>query len=477
MSKPRTTPSADIESKVGALRARFRGEVLLPGDPDYDERRAIWNGMIDRRPAVIARPTGTADVVAAVAFARETGYDLSVHGGGHNVSGNAVADGGLMIDLSEMNGVRVDPATRTVRAEGGATLGDIDHETQHFGLATALGVVSETGIAGLTLNGGYGHLSREFGLAADNLRSVDIVTADGRVRTASADEREDLFWAIRGGGGNFGVVTSFEFDCHEVGPEVYCFFPWFHGDDADLVMKRFREWAASAPRHAGVLPFVGHVPELGEFPEETWGEPALACLGCFRGDLETADEILGPLLEVATPIADLSGVMPFEDLQRLLDEDYPDGLRYYWKSIFITALTDEVVDAMIRCNEAAPSDLSTIDAWHLGGAVGDVPRDATAFWHRDKPHMVTFEANWTDPADDDANIAWAREGFAEIEALPVASGRYGNFPGFAEDPAALLFGENYDRLVEVKTRYDPENLFRMNQNIRPKTGDERGARA
>jgi FAD/FMN-containing dehydrogenase len=462
--------ASDSSSEMETLRSRFRGEITLPGDEGYDEARSIWNGMIDRRPAMIARATGTADVVAAVDFARETGVEVAVRGGGHNVAGNALVDGGLVIDLSGMNGVHVDPENRTVRAEGGATLGDVDHETQLFGLATALGVVSETGIAGLTLNGGYGHLGREFGLAADNLVSVEIVTADGQVRTASDEEHPDLFWAVRGGGGNFGVVTSFEYELHEVS-EVYALFVWFHADDAGRVMDAFREWTASAPRNAGVLAFAAHVPELEEFPEEVWGEPALAFLGSFRGDLEEAGSVFAPIVESATPIVDLSGAMPYEDLQRLLDEDYPDGLRYYWKSIFLSELTDEVVDVVVRYNESAPSPLSTVDLWHLGDAIADVPQDATAFWHREEPYMVTFEANWDDPTDDEANVEWAREGFAETEALPVAGGRYGNFPGFAEDPVHLLWGGNYDRLVEVKTTYDPTNLFHVNQNVPPRPSD------
>ncbi|MFB6129321.1 MAG: FAD-binding oxidoreductase [Salinigranum sp.] len=460
--------NSTIDAKLTAFRAAFGGAVLAPGDDEYDEARAVWNGMIDRRPAAVVRPTGTADVVAAVEFARDSGFELAVRGGGHNVSGSAVVDGGLVIDLSGMSDVSVDPAERTVRAEGGATLGDVDRATQPFGLATALGVVSETGIAGLTLNGGYGHLSRQYGLALDNLLSVEIVTADGRVRTASADENADLFWAIRGGGGNFGVVTAFEYALHEVGPEVYAFFAWFDGADAEAVFRRFREWAATAPREAGVLPFVGHVPELDDFPEESRGDPAVALLGSYRGDVADAEAVFRPLRESARPVADFSGPMPYLDLQSLLDEEYPDGMRYYWKSIFLSAFTDEVAEIVRRYNESAPSKLSTIDLWHLGGAVADVPRDATAFWHRGEPFMLNFEANWEDPADDDANVAWVREGFAEVEALPVASGRYGNFPGFAEDPARLLFGDNYDRLVDVKTTYDPANLFRNNQNVPPR---------
>jgi FAD/FMN-containing dehydrogenase len=458
---------SDLDRSLSALRTRHRGEIIGPEDEGYDDVRAVWNGMIDRRPAVIARPTGTADVVAAVEFAREADLEIAVHGGGHNVAGLSVVDGGLMIDLSPMNGVFVDPRERTVRVQGGATLGDVDHETQLHGLATALGAVSETGVAGLTLNGGYGHLSREFGLAADNLRSVEIVTADGRVRTANEDEHEELFWAARGGGGNFGIVTTFEFELHEVGPEVFAFFVWFHGDDAETVLERCREWSDSAPREAGVLPFLGHVPDLEEFPEEHWGEPTVACLGSFRGNPTEADAVFGPITEGLTPIADFSGSMRFEALQSMLDEDYPDGLRYYWKSIFLDDLTDEVIEIARRYNERAPSPLSTIDIWLLGGAVSDVPQEATAFWHREKPYMLNFEANWMDAADDEANVEWVREGFAEVDALSVASGRYGNFPGFANDPARLLFGGNYDRVVEVKARYDPENRFRRNQNVPP----------
>ncbi|WP_254764084.1 FAD-binding oxidoreductase [Natrinema marinum] len=446
----------------------FRGDVVTPTDEGYDDARAIWNGMIDKYPALVARCAGVSDVVSAVDFAREHDLPLAVRGGGHNVAGTAVCNGGVVVDLSAMNGVRVDRERRTVHAEGGATLGDVDRETQLFGLATALGAVSQTGIAGLTLNGGYGHLSREYGLALDNLVSVDIVTADGHVRTASENRNEDLFWAVRGGGGNFGVVTTFEYDLHEVGPEVYAFFAWFHADDADATMAAFREWTETAPRNAGVLAFTAHVPELEEFPEETWGEPAIAFLGSARGD--SADgEVYDSLRKSATPIVDMSGPMAYVDLQSMLDEDYPDGLRYYWKSVFLEEVTDEVFDLMIRYNESAPSALSTIDCWHLGDAVADVPRDATAFWHRDKPYMLTVEANWEDADDDDANVNWAREVFADVQALSVASGRYGNFPGLNEDPTKLLYGDNYERLVEVKTEYDPENLFRMNQNVAPRT--------
>ncbi|OIB58503.1 FAD-binding oxidoreductase [Natrialba sp. SSL1] len=456
---------------VESFTADFSGDVWLPSDEMYDEARRIWNGMIDRYPAIIAQCAGVADVVAAVDFAREHELPVVVRGGGHNVAGTAVTDGGLVVDLSNMRGVRVDREAETVRVEGGATLGDVDRETQLFGLATALGAVSETGVAGLTLNGGYGHLSRQYGLALDNLVSVDVVTADGEARTASADRNADLFWALRGGGGAFGVVTSFEFTLHEVGPDVDALFIWYIDDDAATAMDRYREWVETAPRDAGVLMVAAHVPELEEFPESAWGEPAVALLGSSRGDRADADHVFESLRTGLTPVADFSGPMAFTDLQSMLDEDYPDGFRYYWKSIYVTALTDDLVDAVLQCNESAPSALSTVDIWHLDGAVGDVPQDETAFWHRDKPYMVTFEANWEDPADDDANVTWAREGIGDVQDLPVASGRYGNFPGLNEDPGNMLYGENYDRLVDVKSTYDPANLFRGNGAIVPRAAD------
>jgi len=453
---------------VRAFIDGFHGDVLRPSDDEYDEAREVWNGMIDRYPALITRCVDVDDVVAAVDFAREHDLPLAVRGGGHNAAGTAVCDGGLVVDLTERNGVRVDPEAKTARVGGGATLGDVDLETQRFGLATAFGVVSKTGVAGLTLNGGYGHLSREYGLALDNLLSVDIVTADGKLRHASTDENAALFWAIRGGGGNFGVVTSLEFALHEVGPDVYALFGWYHGDDTAVALDAFREWTETAPRDASALAFTAHVPDIAEFPEESWGEPAIAFLGSARGDSADDGEVFESLRDVATPITDLSGPTAYVDLQSMLDEDYPDGLRYYWKSVFLDELTDEVFDLMIRYNDSTPSALSTIDIWHLGDAVADVPQDATAFWHRDKPYMLTVEANWEEPADDDANVNWAREVFADVQALPVASGRYGNFPGMNEDPAKLLYGENYDRLVDVKTTYDPDNLFQSNTNVPPR---------
>ncbi len=425
--------------------------------------------MIDRRPAVIVRCSGVADVVAAVGFAREEGLSLAVRGGGHNVAGTAVCDDGLVVDLSAMTGVHVDPDAQTVRAEGGATLGDVDRETQLFGLATPLGVVSKTGIAGLTLNGGLGHLRRQFGLSCDNLVSAEVVTAAGEVLTASAAEHPDLFWALQGGGGNFGVVTSFEFACHEVGPEVSGLFVLHAADHATEVFQLLREFAADAPEEAAVIPFLGFVPELEAVPPEQWGDPMVAVLGCHLDPGDAGAAVLEPFREVGTPIADLSGPMAYTDLQSMLDEDYPDGLNYYWKATYLDDLDDELVDLLVERWRASPSTLSTVDVWQLGGAIADRPQDASAFWHRDRSYLLTFEANWEDPADTDANVAWARESIDAVRRLAGAVGGYGNFPGFHEDPSQTLFGDNLDRLVAVKTRYDPENLFRLNQNVQPRT--------
>lgn len=447
--------------------ADFRGATIPPDDDDYDETRRVWNGMINKYPAIITRPTGAADAVQAVDFAREHDLPIAIRGGGHNVAGSAVCDGGIVIDLAEMNDVRVDPEAKTVRAGGGATISDVDRETQVFGLATPLGVVSQTGIAGLTLNGGVGHVRRKHGLACDNLVSADIVTADGDVLTASEDRNADLFWALRGGGGNFGIVTSFEYQLHDVGPEIFGLLAFHHGDNAAEALQHFREWAASAPAEASVIPLHMFIPELEEYPQESWDDPGFVFVGCYTGDAAEAKEVFAPLREFAEPIVDFSSPMPYTDLQMVFDEEFPDGRRYYWKGTYIEELTDEVIELIVRRGEESPSHLSTVDLWHLGGTIADIEQDATAFWYRDTSYLLTFEANWDDPRADDENITWVRESLAEVRDLPGAGGTYGNFPGFSEDPVRAIFGENYDRLTELKTKYDPENVFRLNQNITP----------
>ncbi|WP_129112727.1 FAD-binding oxidoreductase [Halegenticoccus tardaugens] len=457
------------ETAVARLRSRFKGELLRPEDPGYEEARAVWNGMIDRRPALVARCRGVADVIEAVDFGRDEGVEIAVRGGGHNVAGNAVCDDGLAIDLSEMNDVRVDLSTRTVRAGGGATWADVDRETQLFGLATPGGVVSDTGIAGLTLGGGLGHLRRKYGLSCDNLVSVDLVTPDGMFLTASEDEYEDLFWALRGGGGNFGVVTSFEYRLHPVGPEVAGCFVFHPGDEATEGLRFFREYAASAPEEVSVLAFFAFVPDDPTFPEAARGEFALAFLGCYAGPVGEGTDALRPLREFATPLADLSGPMAYTDLQSMLDEDYPEGMEYYWKSQYVDDLSDEIVAQLRDAAATAPSTLSTVDVWQLGGAIDRIGPDESAFGNRGAPYLVTFEANWERPEDREANVRWARDGLAALRRH-TSRGAYVNFPGFGEEGEALVraaYGDNYDRLVEVKSTYDPENAFHLNQNVVP----------
>jgi len=457
------------DATIEAFKSSLRGELLKPGDVVYEEARRIWNGMIDKRPALIARCVGVADVIASVNFAREHELLMAVRGGGHNVAGTAVADGGLVIDLSPMKGIRVDLSAQTVRAEGGVTLGELDHETQAYGLATPLGVVSETGIAGLTLNGGLGWLRRKYGLSSDNLVSADVVTADGRFLTASETENPDLFWGIRGGGGNFGIATSFEYRLYPVGPEVMVCFVLYPGERAKEVLGFCDEYVAQAPEEVSPLAFLGRVPEVELFPEEWHGKPYAAILALYAGELEEGARVLQPLRDLGDPIADLSSPMPYVEAQKILDEDYPNGWHYYWKSQNVNSLGDEVAERLMAHAEDAPSDHSTIDVWYQGGAMGRVGAEETAFGDRGVPYLLGIEANWEEPQEDETNVAWARNCVADMRRFSDG-GNYLNFPGFLEEGQDLIrdaYGENYERLVALKNEYDPTNLFRMNQNIKP----------
>ena len=462
--------SSLAEAEVESFASGLRGELLRPVDAGYEEARQLWNGVIDRRPALIARCAAAEDVVEAVNFARENDLLLAVRGGGHNVAGTASAEDGLVLDLSPMKGIDVDPAGRTVRAGAGVTIGELDGETQKYGLATPMGVVSETGIAGLTLNGGMGHLRRKRGLSSDNLLSVELVTADGRLLTASEGENADLFWAVRGGGGNFGVVTSFEYKLHPVGPEVMCAFVFYPGDRALEVLRSIEEYMTDAPDEVSPLSFLGRVPRVEDFPEEWHGEQFVGILAVYDGPVEEGEEALEPLRGLGDPIVDFSDPMPYTEVQKLLDEDYPDGWRYYWKSVNVDGLGDGVIEALMEQAEAAPSDHSTIDVWFQGGAMGRVGADESAFGDRSAPILLGIEANWEEkPEDDEANIAWARECYSDLRRFS-GGGVYLNFPGFLEEGQGLMrdaYGRNYERLVALKNRYDPANLFRLNQNIEP----------
>ena len=450
------------------LRRSFQGELIGPGDADYDEARRIWNGAIDRRPAWIARCTGVADVVAAVRFARERDLRVAVRGGGHGVAGHAVCDGGLVVDLSPMKGIRVDPVARTARAEAGVLWGELDRETQLFGLATVGGIVTHTGIAGLTLGGGIGWLMRKHGATVDNLVSADVVTADGELVRASEEESPDLFWGIRGGGGNFGIVTSFEYRLHPVGPIVLA-GPVFHLlEDAPEVLCFYRDLAAAAPDELTTIFDLSTAPPVPFLPEEVHGKPVVMLGACYAGSPEDGAEVVRPLKEFGRPIADLLEPKPYTDLQSMFDPLVPHGWHRYWKSVELPPLGDAAIDTLVEHASAFTSPRSYCIVFQLGGALGRVGEGDTAFGQRGAAHNVNINAVWTEEDEEaDRHIGWARGFFDALE--PHAGDRvYVNFLGDeGADRVRQAYGANYERLVELKRAYDPSNLFRLNQNIAP----------
>ncbi len=448
------------------LLSRLRGAAIAPGDATYNEARMVWNGVIDKTPALIVQCQGVADVVDAVNYAREQGLAVSVRGGGHHVAGSSVVDGGLVIDLARMRSVRVDPSTATVRCEGGALLRDLDRETQAFGLAVPLGVVSETGVAGLTLAGGLGWLRRKHGLSCDNLLSADVVTADGRLIHASTNANADLLWALRGGGWDLGVVTSFEYRAHPLGPDVWVSFLGYPWVEAKRVMQGFREFAATAPEGFGALCVCWTVPELEAFPRAAWGEPFVVIVGPYVGSVAEGEQMTQPLQSLGTVLGDLSGPMPYVRAQSVLfDEDYPRGRRYYWRSSYLRDLPDPALETLMELALRRPSPLTSLDLWRLGGEIDrHGPADAAA-GQRGAPWLIGIESNWDDPAADTANVTWARE-VGERLAPFSTGGSYMNF----EDPddahaTASAYGENLARLVAVKKHYDPGNLFRSRRGL------------
>ena len=454
---------------IGELRARVGDRLILREDAGYEAARRVWNGMIDRRPALVVRCSGAADVIASVAFAREHDLLLSVRGGGHNVAGYGTCDGGLVIDLSAMRAVRIDPAARTVRVGGGATWADVDRETQAWGLAVPGGIVSTTGVGGLTLGGGQGWLRRTHGMSCDNLISADVVTAAGKRIVASETENADLFWALRGGGGNFGVVTSFEFRAHPVGPMIAFAGPVYPLESASTVISAVREYAAGAPDEVNVSTTWWSIPPVAAFPEEHHGRAVIVVGAVYVGPPERGERILQPLRQIEPPVLDLSATLPFTALQQMFDPFFPSGgLRYYWKSLYLAGLDDEMVGGVAEHVRKRPSPLSMVGIWALGGALGRVDAAATAAGARDAPFLLEILANWDGAADSDANILWAQEFFRAM--APRGTGRTNvNFPGHGDDPefGRAAFGEHWDRLVRVKKKYDPENRFRLNQNIDP----------
>ena len=450
------------------LAQTFRGPLVRPGDADYDTVRAVYNGMIDKRPRLIARCVDTADVITCVNYARDNRMLVAIRGGGHNGPGLGTCDDGLMIDLSLMKGIRVDPAARTVRVEGGCTSGDVDHATHAFGLAVPFGIVSTTGVAGLTLGGGTGYLTRKHGLTIDNLLEADVVLADGRFVTASATQHPDLFWALRGGGGNFGVVTSFLFQAHAVST-VYAGPIFWDAVHAPVVMRAFRSFLANAPEELGSFVGLKTVPSMDPFPKEFWGRRACAVISSYNGSAADGERLMAQLLDVVpAPAFNWMGAMPFPAMQALFDPFFPKGLQWYWKGDFVKTLTDEAIDVHVAQASKAPSEICLMHLYPISGAVQRVARDATAWHVRDASFSMVIAAIDPDPKKAESLKAWGRSYWKAVHPFNMDGG-YVNFMMDDEVAGRLQasYGDNYSRLAMVKAKYDPTNLFRVNQNIEP----------
>jgi FAD/FMN-containing dehydrogenase len=451
------------------LRSDFCGELIEPEDPRYHAARRIWNGHIDRRPALIARCRGVADVAAAVRFARNTGVIVAVRGGGHAVAGHAVCDAGIVIDLSLMTGVRVDPAKRTIRLQGGCLNEHLDRESQALGLATTGGVVSHTGIAGLTLGGGLGHLMRKFGLSIDNLLACDVVTADGALLTASASRNEDLFWGLRGGGGNFGIVTSLELQLHSLGPQVLAGMLAWPMEAAPKVLGFLREFAAWAPDEIGIMANLRRAAALEHIPSELHGRPVVSLVVTYAGPIARGEKVLAPLRELGKPAIDSLSPRPYAQHQKMFDAAFPHGRHYYWKGHKLGPLSDEIIAVLLEHASRVTSPLSTVPIYTLGGAVARTGDQDTAFANRGAAHDINISAAWApDDGRVEEHIAWVRQFHAALE--PYSQGVYVNF--INDDTAHALRSRAYDpvqwqRLVALKNKYDPMNFFRLNANVPP----------
>ncbi len=453
---------------IEELKNRFRGDVLLPGDDAYENARKIWNGMFDRRPAIIARCVGTSDVIKAVNFARNNNLLIAVKGGGHNSAGNAVCDDGIMIDLSLMRRVNVNSKNKTVRVDGGALLGDVDTQTQLYGLAVSGGgIVSHTGVGGLTLGGGFGWISRKHGLAVDNLVSAEVVTADGELLTASADENPDLFWGIRGGGGNFGIVTSFEFRCVEIGTAVYSGLIIKKFEDTKTYMQFHREYVRALPDEMTAWMVVRHAPPLPFLPKDVHGKMVVVVPFVWLGEEAEGARLVKPIREVTAFHGEAIGMNPWVAWQSGFDGLVEHGARNYWKSHHLKGLSDDCIDRVIEFANSMPTDECEIFIPHMEGAPSRVAQNTTAYAHRKTPFVLNIHTRWRDASDDEQCLAWARDFHRATEQFP--QGVYVNFlSDEGEDRVRAAYTpEVWDRLVQVKKQYDPQNLFRMNQNIKP----------
>jgi FAD/FMN-containing dehydrogenase len=455
------TPVSSVPQGFEELASTFGGQLLQPADSGYEEARRVHNGLVNKRPAMIARCAGVADIADAVNVARKLNLEVAVRGGGHNVAGRATLDGGLMIDLAPMKGIHVDPKAGTARAQGGVTWAEFNRETQLYGLATTGGVVSSTGVGGLTLGGGLGWLMGKHGLALDNLLSVDIVTAEGEILKASADENADLFWAVRGGGGNFGVAASFEYQIHPVGPSITGGLVAYPFDRARDVLRFFRDVTASLPDEFRVFGGLIHAADGS-------GTKLVAMVTCHCGPLGAGEAATRPIKKFGSPAIDAIGPMPYCQLNAMLDGAYPKGALNYWKSSFLARLTDDAIDKMIECFARCPTPMGQMLLEHFHGAASRVGVSDTAFPHRADGYNFLVLSEWMDQANTDQCIAWARDTYAAMESF-MASGRYVNYLGDDEtgDPVPAAYGPNYRRLQKLKAKYDPDNFFHMNQNIRP----------
>lgn len=458
------------QSAIQQFDAALTGELIQPGDANYDEARAVWNGMIDRHPKLIVRCADTIDVVNAVNFARAHGLRVAVRGGGHQVAGHGTVDGGLVIDMSLMNRIEVDPDVRIAKVGGGAKWGGVDHKTQLYGLMTPGGVVSDTGVAGLALGGGFGFTSHKFGLACDNIMAAEVVTADGRVVRASEHENADLLWGLRGGGGNFGIVTQFEFRLHELGPEVMMLAAFHDGKHMKEVLQYFRDFCERAPDEISLLAACGiFPPDEAVFPNELHGMPFVLFIGVYAGAPDDGERVVQELRDFNPPLLDLSGRVPYVEAQTFFDPDYPSGARYYWKSLNLSHLNDDAIDTIVEHALRQPSDHSTTDIWHKGAGAVLRNEDGAAFNGRHAPYLINPEANWHHAENDEANVTWVRKFIAAVEPYSDG-GRYLNFAGFQEEGDTMMraaFGEKYERLAQLKRKYDPTNFFGLNQNVKP----------
>jgi FAD/FMN-containing dehydrogenase len=454
--------------QIVALSSRLAGRLLVEHDPGYEQARRVWNGLIDKRPALIVRCSGVADVVESVRFARDHNLLVAVRGGGHNVAGFGTCDGGLVIDLSPLRGIRVDPARRTARVQGGVRWGDLDRETQVFGLAVPGGVVSTTGVAGLTLGGGQGWLRRTYGMACDSLLSADMITASGEFVTASDTERPDLFWALRGGGGNFGIVTEFEYRLHPVGPTVTFAAVMYAIDVAPAVLAAFREYMETAPDALNASATLWTIPATPAFPERLHGRSVISIGGMYLGDGHRGEQILQALKTFDEPLYGGVEPVPFTSVQRMFDSFFPEhALRYYWKSLYLNALDETVISHLAAAFARSPSPLSMLVVWAQGGALTRVGARETAVGSRHNPFLLEILANWDEPDRTQSSIAWAREVCQAADQCTRVRPNF-NFPGVGDDMRAFVaaaFAEQYERLAQVKRKYDPANVFRVNQNV------------